>query len=492
MAAPLHEWTLLEAAKKVRDKEISSRELTRAILDRIERINPAINAYITVLSEGAMRDALARDEAQTNGRPLGPLHGVPVGLKDIFCTRGIRTTCGSRILGNFLPPYDAAVTERIAASGAVLLGKQNMDEFAMGSSTETSCFGPARNPWATDRIPGGSSGGTAAAVAAGLCFAGVGTDTGGSIRQPASVCGVVGMKPTYGRVSRYGMIAFASSLDQAGPVTRTVPDAAALLAVIAGYDRRDSTSVDVPVPDYAAAASRDIRGLKIGLPREYFEGKGLDPAVAAAVERARAALARLGAESVEISLPHTSYALSAYYVIAPAEASSNLARYDGVRYGHRAKTDGGLIEMMSRTRSEGFGAEAKRRIMIGTYALSAGYYEAYYGRAQKVRTKIAEDFATAFESVDLVVTPTSPSVAFELGARTADPLAMYLSDYFTVPMSLAGIPAISIPAGLAPPPSGGKELPVGLQLAAPAFRESLLLDAAHALENEIGFDGRPR
>jgi aspartyl-tRNA(Asn)/glutamyl-tRNA(Gln) amidotransferase subunit A len=476
----MHEWSLLDAARKIRGKDISSRELTRALLDRIERANPKINAYITVLHEKAMKDALACDEASARGQATGPLHGVPVGLKDIFCTRGIRTTCGSRILHDYLPPYDATVAEKIAASGAVLLGKQNMDEFAMGSSTETSHFGPARNPWATDRIPGGSSGGTAAAVAAGLCFAGVGTDTGGSIRQPASVCGVVGIKPTYGRVSRYGMIAFASSLDQGGPVARSVPDAAAVLAVIAGHDRRDSTSVDLPVPDYVAATGKDARGLKIGLPREYFEGEGLDPEVKAAVGKALAALVAQGAEAVEISLPHTTFALSAYYIIAPAEASSNLARYDGVRYGYRAKDAGGLIEMMSKTRAEGFGAEVKRRIMIGTYALSAGYYEAYYGKAQKVRTLIRRDFESAFAKADVILTPTTPTPAFRLGEKTEDPLRMYLSDIFTIPCNLAGIPGISVPCGMS---SNG--LPIGAQLLGNHFREETLITAAAAIERAI-------
>ncbi len=480
MTIPLHEWTLLDAVKKVRDKEISSRELTRALLGRIERINPEINAYITVLPEKAMRDALACDEAQARGEALGPLHGVPVGLKDIFCTRGIRTTCGSGILSDFLPPYDAAVTEKIAASGAVLLGKHNMDEFAMGSSTETSRFGPSRNPWAPDRIPGGSSGGTAAAVAAGLCFAGVGTDTGGSIRQPASVCGVVGMKPTYGRVSRYGMIAFASSLDQGGPICRTVPDAAVVLSVIAGHDRRDSTSVDLPVPDYLSATQKEVKGLKVGIPREYFEGEGLDPQVRAAVEKAKAALVAQGAQAVEISLPHTAFALSAYYILAPAEASSNLARYDGVRYGYRAKSDGGLIEMMSKTRAEGFGAEVKRRIMIGTYALSAGYYEAYYGKAQKVRTLIRGDFEAAFSKADVILTPTAPTPAFRLGEKTDDPLTMYLSDIFTIPCNLAGIPGLSVPCGMSP-----EGLPIGAQLLGRHFREETLFTAAAAIERTL-------
>ena len=476
---PVHEWTLLDAAKAVRDRKISSRELTRALLSRIERLNPKINAYLTVLPETAMREAAARDEELARGELRGPLHGVPVGLKDIFCTKGIRTTCGSRILHNFDPPYDAAVTGKIREAGAILLGKQNMDEFAMGSSTETSWFGPTLNPWATDRIPGGSSGGTAAAVAAGLCYAGVGTDTGGSIRQPASLCGVVGMKPTYGRVSRYGMIAFASSLDQGGPIARTVPDAAAVLSVIAGHDRRDSTSVDVPVPDYLAATGRGVKGMRVGLPREYF-AEGLDPAVRAAVEKTLAALVSLGAVPVEISLPHTGFALATYYIIAPAEASSNLARYDGVRYGYRTDGAKGLIEMMSRTRAEGFGAEVKRRIMIGTYALSAGYYEAYYGKAQKARTLLRRDFSEAFARVDVILTPTSPTPAFRIGEKVDDPLTMYLSDIYTIPCNLAGIPGISVPCGLSP-----DGLPIGAQLLGKHFDEEALFAAAAAIEREF-------
>jgi len=476
---PVHAWTLLDAAKAVRDRKISSRELTRALLSRIERHNPKINAYLTVLPEAAMREAAARDEELARGELRGPLHGVPVGLKDIFCTKGIRTTCGSRILHNFDPPYDATVAGKIRDAGAILLGKQNMDEFAMGSSTETSFFGPTLNPWATDRIPGGSSGGTAAAVASGLCFAGVGTDTGGSIRQPAALCGVVGMKPTYGRVSRYGMIAFASSLDQGGPISRTVPDAAAVLSVIAGYDRRDSTSVDVPVPDYLAATGRGVKGMRVGLPREYF-AEGLDPAVRAAVEKALAALVSRGAVPVEISLPHTGFALATYYIIAPAEASSNLARYDGVRYGYRTDGAKGLIEMMSRTRAEGFGAEVKRRIMIGTYALSAGYYEAYYGKAQKARTLLRQDFSEAFARVDVILTPTSPTPAFRIGEKVDDPLTMYLSDIYTIPCNLAGIPGISVPCGMSP-----DGLPIGAQLLGRHFDEEALFAAAAAIEREI-------
>ncbi len=477
---PVHEWTLLEAARKVREKEISSRELTAAILDRIAELEPKTNAYITVLPEEAMARAAACDEEQARGRPPGPLHGVPVGLKDIFCTRGVRTTCGSRILRDFDPPYDAAVTSRVLSSGAVLLGKHNMDEFAMGSSTETSHFGPTRNPWDPSRIPGGSSGGTAAAVSAAMCFAGVGTDTGGSIRQPASLCGVVGLKPTYGRVSRYGMIAFASSLDQAGPITRSVADAAALLGIIAGHDPRDSTSVNAPVPDYLAAVGKPVKGLRIGLPREYFEGEGLDPAVKEAVERTLMSLEDQGATVVDVSLPHTGYALSTYYLIAPAEASSNLARYDGVRYGHRAEGVSGLIEMMSKTRAEGFGAEVKRRIMIGTYALSAGYYEAFYGKAQKVRTLIRRDFTEAFEKVDALLTPTTPTPAFRIGEKTDDPLTMYLSDIFTIPCNLAGIPGISVPCGFS-----AEGLPIGAQVLTGHFREETLFTVAGAIERQV-------
>jgi aspartyl-tRNA(Asn)/glutamyl-tRNA(Gln) amidotransferase subunit A len=479
MTTSLHEWTLVEAAKRIRGKEVASRELTGALLARIGTLDPTIRSYITVLPERAMAAAAACDEELARGVVRGPLHGVPVGLKDIFCTKGIRTTCGSRILADFVPPYDAGVTERIAGAGAVLLGKQNMDEFAMGSSTETSWFGKTLNPWAPDRIPGGSSGGTAAGVAAALCFGGIGTDTGGSIRQPASLCGVVGMKPTYGRVSRYGMVAFASSLDQGGPIARTVPDAALLLSVIAGHDRRDSTSVDLPVPDYLAATERGVRGLRIGIPREYYQ-EGLDPAVRSAVMKALEALKAQGAEAVEISLPHTGYALSTYYIIAPAEASSNLARYDGVRYGHRADGSQGLIGMMSKTRAEGFGPEVKRRIMIGTYVLSAGYHEAYYGRAQKVRTLIRRDFEAAFAAVDAILTPTAPTPAFRVGEKADDPLTMYLSDIYTIPCNLAGIPGISVPCGMS-----SEGLPIGAQLLGRHFDEETLLAAAAAIERAV-------
>ena len=478
--ASVHEWSLLEAARKVREKEISSLELTKALLSRIEAIDRNVHAYITVLADRATAQAAACDGDLSKGIVRGPLHGVPVGLKDIFCTRGVRTTCGSRILHNFIPPYDACVTEKVLDAGAVLLGKQNMDEFAMGSSTETSHFGVTRNPWDLSRIPGGSSGGTAAAVSAAMAFAGIGTDTGGSIRQPASLCGVVGVKPTYGRVSRYGMIAFASSLDQGGPITRTVADAALALAVIAGYDPRDSTCVDVPVPDYSAAVDRPVKGMRVGLPKEYFESRGLSSEVRTAVKSALAALADQGAVPVEVSLPHTEYAVSTYYLIAPAEASSNLARYDGVRYGHRAEGASGLIEMMSRTRAEGFGPEVKRRIMIGTYALSAGYYEAFYGKAQKVRTLIRDDFRAAFEKADVLLTPTAPTAAFRIGEKTDDPLTMYLSDIFTIPCNLAGIPGISVPCGFSP-----EGLPIGAQLLSNPFREETLFTAAGAIERAI-------
>jgi aspartyl-tRNA(Asn)/glutamyl-tRNA(Gln) amidotransferase subunit A len=414
---------------------------------------------------------------------------APIAVKDIFCTEGVPTTAGSRILEGYRPPYTSTAVRRLLEAGAPILGKTNMDEFAMGSSNENSAYGPVLNPWDRTRVPGGSSGGSAAVVAGGLAPWAIGTDTGGSIRQPAALCGIVGLKPTYGAISRYGMIAFASSLDQCGPLTRDVSDAALLLSVLQGADPCDSTSVGLEqaprLPDRG-----DLSGLRFAVPSDLTQhvfDAGVRKVFEATLERIEA----LGGEVGEVSLPHAEHGISAYYVIAPAEASSNLARYDGVRYGMRAGGEGDLIEMYEKTRAEGFGAEVKRRIMLGTYALSSGYYDAYYGRAQKVRTKIVEDFDEAFARVDLIVTPTAPTVAFELGAKTADPLAMYLSDYFTVPMSLAGIPAISIPAGLAAPPGSDRKLPVGLQIAAPAFAETKLLDAAHALEHAIGFEARP-
>jgi aspartyl-tRNA(Asn)/glutamyl-tRNA(Gln) amidotransferase subunit A len=440
-----------------------------------------LNAYLwTADSSGERRGA--------SGETDGSLRGLPIAVKDIFCTEGVPTTAGSRILEGYRPPYTATAVRRLTEAGAGLLGKTNMDEFAMGSSNENSAFGPVLNPWDRGRVPGGSSGGSAAAVAGGIAPWAIGTDTGGSIRQPASLCGIVGMKPTYGAVSRYGMIAFASSLDQCGPLTRDVSDAALLLGILEGRDSCDSTSVGidsgVKLPD-----REDLSGLRFGVPAG-FAADGMEEGVKTVFEQTLKRIEELGGEVAETELPHAEHGISAYYVIAPAEASANLARYDGVRYGLRAPADN-LFQMYDATRDQGFGAEVKRRIMLGTYALSSGYYEAYYGQAQKVRTKIAEDFAAAFESFDFVVTPTSPSVAFELGAKTDDPLSMYLNDYFTVPMPLAGIPAISIPAGLAEPDGGGPELPVGFQLAGPAFSENAILDAAYALERAIGFDGRP-
>ena len=476
MSEELLELSAAEAIGRIEAGELSSDEYFDAYAEAAA--GDELNAYLWRAGPGG------------GGSGGEPLRGAPVAVKDLFCTEGIPTTAGSRILEGYRPPYTATAVRRLGDAGARLLGKTNMDEFAMGSSNENSGYGPVRNPWDETRVPGGSSGGSAAAVAGRLAPWAIGTDTGGSIRQPAALSGIVGLKPTYGAISRYGMVAFASSLDQCGPLTRTVTDAALLLRAMEGRDPHDSTSVGIE-GGVELPSRTDLNGLRFGIARDFsHHAEGVEPGVADVFERSLALIASLGGELEDITLPNAEHGISAYYVIAPAEASSNLQRYDGVRYGIR-ETDGGLDGMYERTRARGFGDEVKRRIMLGTYALSSGYYEAYYGRAQKVRTKIAEDFATAFGSVDLVVTPTSPSVAFELGARTADPLAMYLSDYFTVPMSLAGIPAISIPAGLAAPPGGGKELPVGLQIAAPAFRESLLLDAAHALEGEIGFDGRP-
>ncbi len=463
--------TATETAERVRSRELSTREVFETYRDRAAR--DQLNAFTWVA------EAPPADEASAGA----PLAGVPLAVKDLFCTEGVPSQAGSRILEGYCPPYTATAVAKLARAGAPLLGKTNQDEFAMGSSNENSGYGPVRNPWDRDRVPGGSSGGSAAAVAAGLAPWAIGTDTGGSIRQPAALCGIVGLKPTYGAVSRYGMIAFASSLDQAGPLTRTVADAALLLGHMVGQDPLDSTSVAFPEP-IEIPQREDLAGIRLGVPSELSdEAEGIEPGVAGAF-RATLELARqLGAEVEEIHLPHTAHGLSAYYLIAPAEASANLARFDGVRYGLRVDGGEGLREMYERTRAQGFGAEVKRRIMLGTYALSSGYYDAHYGRAQKVRTKIAEDFHAAFERFDFVVTPTSPTVAFPLGAKIDDPLAMYFNDYFTVPMPLAGIPAISIPNGL----SDG--LPTGFQIAGPAFSENRILAAAHALEGAIGFDG---
>jgi len=472
----LHDLTLTQASQMLAAKEISSVELTQALLARLEATEQQVKAYLTPTPELALAQAEAADQARAQGE-AGPLTGVPAGLKDVLCTQGVRTTCGSKILENFVPPFDAFLVARLKAAGMVLLGKHNMDEFAMGSSTENSGFGPSHNPWDLAAIPGGSSGGSTASVAAGSSVFSVGTDTGGSIRQPASHCGVVGLKPTYGRVSRFGLVAFASSLDQAGPITRTVADAAMVLQIIAGHDPADSTSAPAPVPDYAAALERGVKGLKLGVPREFFV-QGLDPEVEERVKAAIAVLEELGAETVEISLPHTEYALPVYYIIAPAEASSNLARYDGVKYGLSLRREGaGLMDMYLDTRSAGFGDEVIRRIMLGTYALSAGYYDAYYGKAGQVRTLIRRDFDQAFEQVDAIVGPVTPSPAFELGQKVDDPLQMYLSDVFTLSTNLAGLPGMSVPCGL----SGGGR-PIGLQIIAPHFAEETLLAVGQAFQ----------
>jgi aspartyl-tRNA(Asn)/glutamyl-tRNA(Gln) amidotransferase subunit A len=470
----LLELTVAQAAEKIAVGEISGQEYFEAW--RGAAAGDELNAYLWRAEDGA-------------GEASGPLAGVPVAVKDIFCTEGVPTTAGSRILEGYEPPYTSTAVRRLDEAGARVLGKTNMDEFAMGSSNENSAFGPVLNPWDRSRVPGGSSGGSAAAVGGGLAPCAIGTDTGGSIRQPASLCGIVGLKPTYGAISRYGMIAFASSLDQCGPLTRDVTDAALLLAALQGCDPCDSTSVGIE-GGVEAPSREDLEGLRFAVPRELARDE-IDSGVRAVFEATLERIERLGGEIAEAPLPHAEHGISAYYVIAPAEASSNLARYDGVRYGMREDGAGDLVEMYEATRAAGFGAEVKRRIMLGTYALSSGYYEAYYGCAQRVRTKIAADFAAAFSEFDFVVTPTSPSVAFRLGEKTGDPLAMYLNDFFTVPMSLAGIPAISIPAGLAEPEGGGPRLPVGFQIAAPAFAEQALLEAAYALEREIGFDARP-
>jgi aspartyl-tRNA(Asn)/glutamyl-tRNA(Gln) amidotransferase subunit A len=468
--------TALEAHEAMAGEELSAEEYTAAWQEAAAK--DELNAYLWQDGNGDAA-AIAVERART----------APIAVKDIFCTEGVPTTAGSRILEGYRPPYTSTAVQKLIEAGAPVLGKTNMDEFAMGSSNENSAYGPVLNPWDRERVPGGSSGGSAAVVAGGLAPWAIGTDTGGSIRQPAAFCGIVGLKPTYGAISRYGMIAFASSLDQCGPLTRTVKDAALLLGLLQGRDPCDSTSVGieggVSIPE-----REDLSGLRFGVP-EQLAGDDWDSGVREVFEQTLKKIEDLGGEIAEVSLPSSEHGISAYYVIAPAEASSNLARYDGVRYGMRAGGDGDLIEMYETTRSEGFGAEVKRRIMLGTYALSSGYYEAYYGQAQKVRTRIAEDFSGAFGSVDFVVTPTAPSVAFKLGEKTDDPLAMYLNDFFTVPMSLAGIPAISIPAGLAEPAGGGPRLPVGFQVAAPAFAEQRLLDAAYALEQGIGFDARP-
>ncbi len=471
---PLHELTIAEIQLLLQQKQFSSREITGHFLDRIAQQNSIYNCYISVDNDGALSAADAADAAIAGGAN-GPLLGVPFAHKDIFCTQGIKTTCGSKMLDNFIPPYDATVVAKMKADGAVMLGKTNMDEFAMGSSNETSYFGPVKNPWDLETVPGGSSGGSAAAVAARLAPAATGTDTGGSIRQPAALCGITGLKPTYGRVSRYGMIAFASSLDQAGPMTRTAEDAAILLNSMSGFDAKDSTCTDIPVPDYTATLNQSIKGLKIGIPKEYFDER-LDATMAATVQTALAELEKLGAILVDIELPNSALSVPAYYVIAPAEASSNLSRFDGVRYGYRCDNPKDLEDLYTRTRTEGFGEEVKRRILVGAYALSAGYYDAYYRKAQQVRRLIKQDFVSAFEKVDIIAGPTSPSPAFKFGEKGDDPVAMYLEDIYTIAVNLAGLPAMSLPAGTM------NNMPVGLQLVGNYFAEQQLLNTAHQFQ----------
>ncbi|HUO80171.1 MAG TPA: Asp-tRNA(Asn)/Glu-tRNA(Gln) amidotransferase subunit GatA [Steroidobacteraceae bacterium] len=478
----LHTRSLAELAAGLAAKEFSAVELARHFIARIEAANEGLNAFLTVTTERALADAARADAARAAGR-AGPLTGLPVAHKDIFCTDGIRTSCGSRMLDGFIAPYDATVVERLQAAGTVLLGKTNMDEFAMGSSNENSYYGPVRNPWDRGKVPGGSSGGSAAAVAARLVPAATGTDTGGSIRQPAALVGVSGIKPTYGRVSRYGMIAFASSLDQAGVLAPSAADCALLLGAMAGFDPRDSTSVDVPVPDYVAELEAPLRGKRIGVLKEFF-AEGLEGPTGALVEAAIALLREQGAEIVEVSCPNLPLSVPTYYVVAPAECSSNLSRFDGVRFGHRCKEPRDLMDLYKRSRGEGFGAEVKRRIMTGTYVLSAGYYDAYYLKAQKVRSLITADFRRAFETVDLLVGPTSPTPAFAIGAKVDDPITMYLNDIYTIGANLAGLPAMSVPCGFV------GALPVGLQLIGPHFGESRLLAAAHAYQRETDFHRR--
>ncbi len=478
----LHRNTLTELAAGLRARRYSSLELVRAYLERIDASQGTLNAFISVTRESALREAQAADAALAAGSG-GPLTGVPIAHKDLFCTQGVRTSCGSRMLDNFVSPYDATVVAKLKASGAVMLGKTNMDEFAMGSSNETSYYGPVRNPWNVSLVPGGSSGGSAAAVAARLVPAATATDTGGSIRQPAALCGITGVKPTYGRVSRYGMVAFASSLDQGGVLAATAADAALMLREMAGFDANDSTSVDVPVPDYVAGLEQPLAGLKVGLLKEFFD-RGLEPQNEQRVREALRVYESLGAVLTEVSLPNLPLSVPVYYVVAPAECSSNLARFDGVRFGHRCENPRDLQDLYRRSRGEGFGAEVKRRIMTGTYVLSAGYYDAYYLKAQRVRQLINADFIRAFQSVDVLIGPTTPTPAFAIGAKTADPVTMYLNDIYTIGANLAGLPAASIPCGFV------DELPVGLQIVGPHFSEARVLAVAHAFQRATDWHTR--
>ena len=475
-----HEMTISQAGRALQSGEMSARELTRSCLDQIEKTDDQIHSFITLCPDEALADADQADEqlARNEG---GVLCGIPLALKDLICTKGIQTTCGSKILKNFVPPYDATVTSRLKEAGAVVLGKVTMDEFAMGSTSETCCYGIPENPWKSGYICGGSSGGSASSVAANQCLGSLGSDTGGSIRQPASHCGVVGLKPTYGSVSRYGLVAFASSLDQIGPLTKDVTDCSLLMGVISGYDRMDSTSINREIPDYQSSLTNGVDGLKIGLPKEYF-GSGLDPEVEKIIQQAILNLQDSGAEIVDVSLPHTEYCVAVYYLIAPAEASSNLARYDGVRYGYRHQDPSSLLDMYKQSRSKGFGDEVKRRILIGTYALSSGYYDAYYKKASQVRTLILNDYQKAFEQCDLLLSPVSPVAAWKIGEKSDDPLSLYLSDVMTLSANLAGVPALSVPGGLTP-----DGLPVGVQLQGPHFSEPLLLKAGYRLEKTLDF-----
>jgi aspartyl-tRNA(Asn)/glutamyl-tRNA(Gln) amidotransferase subunit A len=478
----MHSETVTQLSASLRQRKFSATELTQSLLARVERAQPELNAFISIEAESALAAAAAADRRLAAG-DAPALTGIPIAHKDLFCTEGVRTTCGSRMLANFVSPYDATVVARLRAAGSVLVGKTNMDEFAMGSSNETSHFGPVRNPWDLSCVPGGSSGGSAAAVAARLLPATTGTDTGGSIRQPAALCGVTGLKPTYGRVSRFGMVAFASSLDQAGVLARSAEDCALLLGVMAGFDTRDSTSVDAPVPDYRASLDRPLQGLRVGLLQEFFD-KGLDPKVEACIRTGLEVLRGQGAQLKEVSLPSLPHSVPTYYVVAPAECSSNLARFDGVRFGHRCENPRDLTDMYERSRGEGFGAEVKRRIMTGTYVLSAGYYDAYYLKAQRVRALIAEDFKRAFTEVDVLVSPTTPTPAFAIGAKMNDPVTMYLNDIYTIGANLAGLPGISVPCGFV------GALPVGMQIIGGHFTEERILNVAHRFQLETDWHKR--